>query len=286
MAEPDKITLPIPGSKKKLKLPRWVLLAGGGVAILAVLLLKGKPGTTTTEPADGTLAADLAARLEEERQAREAQMEDLRVVIEEGRLSPIPEIPTTPEPAPEVTPVPSYEPAPFVIPTQQFIPGVGQVQTGELVFKDRSQLEGGVISPTITEARIERRTAAAPAAPTAGAAARAAVLFRAVAPTAGPSVAALPTAGAAARAAVLFRVAPTAGPSVAALPTAGGLARAAVLFRTVAPAPAAVPARVATPPAVRRAVTAPPPAPTAAAVKAAQTAAAVTAAAIRRRGGL
>ncbi len=117
MAEAQKITLPIPGTKKKVKLPRWALFAALGVGVVAVVLLSRKKGAA--EGAYGELS---------------------------GETVPSAPSPEEPLPSPEIPPIPEYPPAPgypeyppapeytySTVPTVEFVPGEGQVQTGQLM---------------------------------------------------------------------------------------------------------------------------------------------------------
>lgn len=107
MPEQEKITLRIPGTDKKIKLPKWAPFAAAGAAVVAVVLLRGKQ-TTTEETAAAVPGGDLTAP------------------------EPTPSIEPTPLPEYYTYPPPEYAPEPSTIPTFTFVAGEGQVQTGEL----------------------------------------------------------------------------------------------------------------------------------------------------------
>ena len=228
MPEQEAIKLRIPGTDKKIKLPKWAPFAAAGAAVVAVVLLRGKQ--TTTEETAAAVPGDLTA--------------------------PTPETPIIePTPLPEYAPypIPEYPPEPSTIPTFTFVAGEGQVQTG-ILLKTRELPENistpgyaAVLTPTLAPREPLKIPDSAPSIkPTSAAGA--------------PVAAATPTPSTGALLLEAFRRIwpffprnfPHALPfdpeeeerrrreRMEALRTPGALARAAVLFRTGAAAPGPV----------------------------------------------
>lgn len=126
MAKKETIKLRIPGSKKEIEVPRWAAYAVGGAALLAVIFMRDDK---SRGDGDGLLAAEMAQRLEEQRQWFGTALGDVAARVEELSFQHQEEIfePVTPA-------ANGNGKKDDTIPQYQFIPGEGQLEVGTVEF--------------------------------------------------------------------------------------------------------------------------------------------------------
>jgi len=147
------IKLRIPGSKQQVEVPRWAAYALGGAGILALFFLGGKRDSEGVQ--DGLLAADIAQALEEQRMEFGTALGTIAERVEEvaAQSELLPE-------APPVKPIRKREMKPAIA-TQQFVPGYGQIPTGQVPFVTVEEEKKPDALKALSEAEIQRQAKAA-----------------------------------------------------------------------------------------------------------------------------
>lgn len=147
------IKLRIPGSKQQVEVPRWAAYALGGAGILALFFLGGKRESEGVQ--DGLLAADIAQTMEEQRMEFGTALGAIAERVEE--------IAAQSELLPETAPVkpPRQRETRRVITTQQFVPGYGQIPTGEVPFVTVEEEKTPDTLKALSESEIQRQARAA-----------------------------------------------------------------------------------------------------------------------------